>query len=306
MKKFCATLVCIFLIAIALDIFNGLILNKLISQSKGGEIYRMNKIMNKTNEDILIFGSSRALFHYNPDVIIDSLHMSCYNCGLRGQGIICFYGIYKSIEKRYSPKMIIYDFFPEYDLETTNNDIYISPLLAYYNEPEIKAIVNSVDPLNKVKMLSSSYKYNSKILMILNSAFLQRDNPNDNGFVRCQGYSDSTLKREPSELETGKTNIDSLKVYYLKKLITDTRGKSNLIFVISPHYASDYNKYDDYIEIFKSICKAYNIQVIDHYDDTSFHKAAFFSDPVHLNENGARVFSHVITSELKHYYRTQE
>jgi hypothetical protein len=181
--------------------------------------------------------------------------------------------------------------------------IYISPLLTYYNEPEIKEIVNSVDPLSRVKMLSSSYKYNSKTLMILNSAFLQIDDPNDNGFVRCQGYSDSTLKREPAAIDTKKNNIDTLKVYYLKKLIIDTRGKSKLIFVISPHFASNDNNYDKSIEIFKRICTAYDIPVIDHYDDASFHKATFFSDPVHLNENGANAFSHVIASELKHYYR---
>ena len=53
---------------------------------------RDNYICDKSVDDILIFGSSRAVHHYNSSMIEDSLGMSCYNCGDDGNGIILSYG----------------------------------------------------------------------------------------------------------------------------------------------------------------------------------------------------------------------
>ena len=60
-----------------------------------------------TNEDILIFGSSRALHHYNPEIIEDSLGMTCYNVGSGGQNIYFHLALLESTLERYTPEIVI-------------------------------------------------------------------------------------------------------------------------------------------------------------------------------------------------------
>ncbi|MBP5367659.1 MAG: hypothetical protein J6Z01_04360 [Bacteroidales bacterium] len=48
-----------------------------------GEFSSWNDLYsNNINADLLIFGSSRAMNHFNPQIIEDSLHISTYNLGL--------------------------------------------------------------------------------------------------------------------------------------------------------------------------------------------------------------------------------
>lgn len=66
-----------------------------------------NFISDEVDANILIFGSSRAAHHYVPSILSDSLDMSCYNCGMDGNGIIYGYGKLKTITARYYPKIVI-------------------------------------------------------------------------------------------------------------------------------------------------------------------------------------------------------
>lgn len=72
-----------------------------------------------THEDILIFGSSRALHHYNPKIIEDSLGMSCYNVGSGGQNIYYHLALLEATLERYTPKIAI--------LELMSIDFEITP-----------------------------------------------------------------------------------------------------------------------------------------------------------------------------------
>ena len=89
-----------------------------------------NFISDEVDANILIFGSSRAAHHYVPSILSDSLDMSCYNCGLDGNGIIYGYGKLKTITARYYPKIVILDIQPTFDLFTNDNCKYLAPFAA--------------------------------------------------------------------------------------------------------------------------------------------------------------------------------
>ena len=118
-------------------------------------------ISNFCNDDILIFGSSRAQNNYNARMIEDSIGLTAFNCGESGFGIINSYGYLKMIIKRHHPKIIIYDVFPTFDFEQMDNHRFLRHLKTQYDEESIKSLFLRVDPLEKWRMLSLLYRYNS-------------------------------------------------------------------------------------------------------------------------------------------------
>ena len=101
MRKFLFKIALFFIIIAIIDVLSGKCFAYLVEHTKGGDNLRNNFICNSMNDDILIFGSSRALHHYNPAIISDSLHLSCYNCGQDGNGAILNEARYQLILKRY-------------------------------------------------------------------------------------------------------------------------------------------------------------------------------------------------------------
>ena len=163
MKKFLFKILLLSIIIFVTDKSIGCIFKFLQHHSKGGDTGTMEYIANNMNEDILIFGSSRAIHHYDPRIIADSLLESCYNCGRDGNGIIFSYGMYQLFKDRYTPKVIIYDIMDEYDLLKNDNEKYLDWLRYYYNKSEIDSIFITVNSNEKYKMISQMRRYNPKI-----------------------------------------------------------------------------------------------------------------------------------------------
>ena len=131
---------------IVIDCVIGTMFSTLLAKAKGGNNARNNYINDYTTQDILIFGSSRAIHHYHPTIISDSTDMTCYNCGQDGNGVILNYGRLLMIGKRYKPKMIIYDVQNTFDLTAgEDNHKYLAWLKAYYDHEGVDNIFDSVD-----------------------------------------------------------------------------------------------------------------------------------------------------------------
>ena len=88
MKKYIRNILLFFVAIVVIDLLFGVVCQYLNDHSKGGGIKSRYYVCKESNEDVLIFGSSRAKHHYVPDIIEDSLSMTCYNTGEDGNGII--------------------------------------------------------------------------------------------------------------------------------------------------------------------------------------------------------------------------
>ncbi len=240
MKKFLIKIILFVILFIFFDLGYGKLCMYLRTNTHGGQTYSDNYIVDSLNADILLFGSSRVHQQYDPQIIMDSLKMSCYNCGRSGMGIIYHYGRWRLITRRYYPKYIIYDVFPVLDMMMRDdNIIFVNPLRNWYGSVSaIDSIFYMVDETERFKMLFNTYRNHSEFMDLISD---YRDKYyNQYGFEVVNAQMTTNIRKVSEKLEY---KIDPLKLFYFEKFMQETSGKTIVICVASPRYK--YNQYGD-------------------------------------------------------------
>ena len=296
MKRFLIRLLTFISLMFILDRGLGLVNKYLQEHAKGGYVGHHNYILHQSYEDILIFGSSRAIHHYNPQIIKDSLGMSCYNCGQDGNGIVLFYGWWQLMKDRHVPKLIIYDVNPEFDLLEGDNNKYLGWLRGEYENNDVKHIFESVDPAEKYKMQSMMYRYNSKFLQNIIDYIHPFFQISQNGYLPLKGEMNKMKVKGRKDKDI--YVFDSYKLNCLNLLMQETKKRGvKLVFVVSPVWYGLNNKQ---LEPLVELCNNQLIPYYNYSNDTSYIKHdVYFKDGIHLNSHGADVFTQFLTSKIQ-------
>ncbi|WP_373726470.1 hypothetical protein [Bacteroides heparinolyticus] len=297
MRKFILRLMLFFIVLLIADRAIGVVMDYFVRHSVGGFGARHNYINDTMSKDILVFGSSRAIEHYNAHMMEDSLGMSCYNCGHSGYGIIFNYGQWLMISKRYHPKYIIYDVKEFFDLFIgKSNVLYLDLLRPYYGREGIKAIFDAVDKTEKYKMLCQMYKSNSRFLQIAADYFYPMRTIDSYGFRPVDKELD-VMQAEGSVKEPFvMPEIDSLKIGYLEQMI-NSLGPTKLIFVISPMWnGMDVRAQQPILDL----CEKYYLPLYNFANNPKYvRENQYFYDREHLNLRGANEFTKDLIKVLK-------
>lgn len=299
-SRFFGVLALLLLLAVCIDIAVGKVGSYLVQSSRGGNIGRHEYINRFADEELLIFGSSRAIHHYDPRILRDSLGLSSYNCGTDGCGVLLSYMQFSNIALRHKPKIIVYDMYGPYDfLQEPDLSKYLGWERVYYGHlsAEADSVFYDVNPAEKWKMLSQSYRYNSKILNLLSDYFAPRQGDIMGYRPEKQVISDEA--EPPAPWPT--TGLDGLKMKYLTKLAQRcSRMGIKLYICVSPYY---FESNDEQLPgAVRSILDEYGAVVLDHSADRDFiGKREYFSDTNHLNEAGATLYTSKIASEIRAY-----
>ena len=286
-----------FAILLVIDRVAGYTFSYMSEHSKGGYVGHHKYITDDVHEDILVFGSSRAIHHYNPQMLTDSLGLSCYNCGQDGNGILLFYGWWQIIKEHYKPQIIIYDITPSFDLQIgEDNHKYLGWLKELYGRADIREIFESVDKTEKYKMMSLMYRYNSKFHQIAADFIHPIYVVKANGFLPLQGEVDTMRIKRSSNVPQKKVMTDPLKIKYLKKFIDEANGVK-IVFAVSPMW---YGIAPEQLSVIRSICLQRGIPFLDFSNDAKYvHNNEYFKDGSHLNAKGADEFTRDFIKELK-------
>lgn len=253
--------------------------------------------MEKQTADVLILGSSRAMHHYDPDIIEDSLSMSCFNAGVDGQGILYHNAVLEVILNRYTPKIVILD-VNSYEL---NKSVKTYDLLGVLNpyvkrHPDLRKVVYLKSKFEKYKYISSVYPYNSLLArIVMGNLNVQTKDVSENGFTAQPGIWDGELERD----SFGIYELDCNKKAALISLVEHCKANDIQLYMV---YSPSYKKYlnvspsHKYIE---EICKRENIEFISFRNSASYMDNELFHDPDHLNDIGAAIFSKDLSHILK-------
>lgn len=297
MKRFVLKVFIFALLLGTIDVVIGLLFDHALSKATLTDFGRDNHITNIGTEDILIFGSSRAVHHYNAKMLKDSLGMDCYNCGEDGQGIILNYGRLLMEMERHQPKMVIYDVQPDYDIEENDNSKYLKWLKPHYDRKGIPDIVKSIDEKESWKLLSHLYRYNSEYILLLIALAHSNEEASDNGYFPLNGQMDTMKIDETRAASRTGIKTDSIKIRYLKKMIDELKG-CQLVFVVSPTWYG--NNSNDKLKEMETICKKRNITYLDFSNLPKYvHQNELFKDGMHLNSKGADEFTKDLIKKLR-------
>ena len=298
MKRFLLKVLLFFACVVVMDFAFGLCFSWLRSHAKGGSTANCEYIANRATNDIIILGSSRATHHYIPQIIEDSLGMSCYNCGEEGNGVVLAYGRLKMLTSRYKPKLVLYELTPGYDYGTKEpNDKYLGYLRAYYDKKGIREIFSDFDDdLFSLKMLSKMYQNTSRFLPdILDNVF---DRDNHKGFEPLMGQMKEPIT-QPAGQDGETMIIDSLKLSYVEKVI-DLCQKERIpvYFMISPRYGKKENDMSIY-EPALSLSEQHNVPIYNFVSCPSISEhIEYFQDEGHMNSKGAEAYTTLLVNNV--------
>lgn len=294
MKKFLIKLLLFISICIVADICVGSILENLRTNAISGANKKNTHVWETTNEDILIFGSSRAFDHYIPRIFEDSLNMSCYNCGEDESGIALFYSRWKSIKQRYIPKYIIYDVYVQ-DILTSGKSNYVTKMKPYYGKNDmVDSLLKKEDTNVNYKMLSKCYRYNSQLYDLLLDRFRSYDIL-DKGFYTMNNGTLKEGKYAPVKYDS--ISFDENRKRMFEEFIKEVKGQSKMIISISPIYkGTDEHLFSQIL----GLAKKYDVPVLNHVNDTAFTEhREYFANPTHMNTKGAEAYTNVIVKEFR-------
>lgn len=298
MKKYIIKIILFAIIIVITDVLWGYFFRYWFHNINSGYIGKANYISEQLDEDILIFGPSRAVFHYNPLIISDSLGMTCYNCGASGYGILASYGRLSIIKEHHQPKIIIVEASRDFDIIIEDNNKYLGLFKKDYERGNIAELFNDIDSTQKFKMLSQMYRYNSNFNhnpKTIFKPFQGKYKPDKLFGYLPQKVAFDSMKIDSSHMKSD-GEIDSLKLKYVERFIDLAQG-SQLFFVSSPIW---YGMSPEHLAPIKDICKRRNVPFIDFSNDPKYvHNNALFKDGKHLNDKGADEFTKDFIRKLR-------
>lgn len=267
-----------------------------------GSLYELTYLLDSIRSDIVVFGASTATHHFEPSSFENRLGMTFYNAGFNGTSIFHHYAFLQGTLRNHHPKVVILAANAG-DFKKSNlsyERLYL--LLPYYDShPFLRPIIELKSPLEKLKLLSRIYPYNSTIFttIIRNPVFADYNLKRKED---VQGYIPLNRNwRKPIEEEANNENyeIDTNKVKMFKSFIEECKQSSvNLYIVTSPRFVRE-KKEDASVRIMEKIASDSGVRLINLYKDSVFENhIEYFADKIHLNPTGATVVSNLTIDEI--------
>ncbi len=291
MKKYILRILLFFFIVAVADQLLGAGLMYMRRNAGSGSAREIEYTTRQCNEDVLVFGSSRAMHHYVPSIIEDSLGMTCFNCGKDGLGLYYNYGRWMLIREHHIPKVIVYDYCHfDHEVDSVPNNRFLTELRPYCGNPGVKELFNDVESMEKYKVASSLYRNNSKLLQLI-GGFVKREKMTD-GYRPLKGEIYYFYKIKP------KPDVDTLKYRYLEKFIQSVQHDGvKLIFMLSPYYDGVNASCPPEIQ---ELFRKYKVDFYDNENLEGFtNNKSLFRDMKHLNEKGAEKYTKIVVGEIR-------
>ncbi|MBP6870599.1 MAG: hypothetical protein KBC43_01210 [Bacteroidales bacterium] len=291
------------LLLFGLDRITGFCLARLYHTSNYYDYAKLRYTLDSTDQDILIFGSSRAVNQFDSRIISKKTGMSTYNCGFGGQGLQFSYIQMAETFKRYTPKIIILDISPNILLDPKSND-KLKILLPYFKKDTL--IYNALtgnDYKEKLKFISAIFPYNSTILYMLRK-FHEDFNDSLKGFIPIHRMLDTANLSVQIDKQFPGSVITEANFTHLDQIINLCKSNDvQLVVVICPIYRLNENLKKHTGHIKDHINQNFKeIQLMDYSQHPMFlHEEKLFSDNLHLNYEGAKMFSEVFSEELDYF-----
>ncbi|MHC1775964.1 MAG: hypothetical protein AB9834_11180 [Lentimicrobium sp.] len=310
MKKFLISILIFSLSLLVFAYLMDLFLSDRLRKSKNGEFGVWNDIYNgKVNDDLLIYGGSRAWVQFDPQIISDSLNISAYNIGINGHNFWLQY-LRHSVLLKYNekPKVIVHSV----DIMTLGKrpDLFNPEQFLPYmvDDPAMAKAISSYEGYSyldyKLPLLRYSGKWKALIFALKWTFSSQNSIPD-----RIKGYQgkdmtwNSDFEKAKEELNEFSMDLDSETVQLFEKYIQECRDMNiKLIFVNPPEYVEGQHfvkNRDEIIALFSKLGHENNIPFYDYSSDSMSFDKKYFYNSTHMNKLGAELFTKKLVMDFK-------
>lgn len=271
-------------------------------------------VAGQINADVIITGSSRALVHYDPRIIGDTLGLTAFNLGRNGSQTDLQLAVLKTyLEHNKKPALVIHnlDLFSF----TTTREIYDpAQYIPYLGEQAIYATVQRIHPHAWKWKYVPLYAYvveDVRFTWALGLARLAGFSPAEDhiqGFVpRTTPWTGDFEKFKASNPRGVTFAIEPQGVRDLTELIELCHtAKIPLLLVYSPVYhemcALEKNRAEVFSR-FQSLADRFQTPLWDYSDASISRDRNNFYNSQHLNATGAREFSLALATRLRREFR---
>jgi hypothetical protein len=276
-------------------LFNILFEKKIILSSDICGAYKVNRIITETHQDeIPIFGSSRAEEEYLPDMFGSNY----FNYGLNGTGanVLLFFLKEECKKRKNSPYLIV-----NFDLSGFVKPLGdISNYIYNSNCPQVKKLLGNNYKISfSIPFIKYYGQYESYLKYYLNNS------------VKYNTFTNKGAALEKAEMDPGRFSARITK-HFPTAFVQDTALESEFIrvmdenpqrffvFVVAPYYQPYFKNLKNMPQaekFLKYLREMKNVRVFD------FSKACYadslFGDALHLNYNGAVIFSGELNDSIK-------
>ncbi len=298
MKKLMVFIVTCMALVVLADFVFGAFCNWYVkNKSLPGDYESVDYLIKRSNDDVVILGSSIALNSLMPTIIEDSLGMSCYNGGANGQALPFYDSMIECLLTRYKPKMIILGMRPS-ELEGSGVGGRYNFLVPYYDKGYhmIDSCLESKDRYEPYLLKSNLYRYNTIWWRILLYHFITPGEPGEKGFV-AKGIPSvfPTLYDNEVNGNITKSRMDE----FINMAERCRKNGVKLVVYFPPQYYK-FNRNSTTIQFVEKYCQEHNIPCFDDSQNPDFlnHKEWFY-DNVHLNKDGAPIYTKIFMDNLR-------
>lgn len=310
MKTFClkailfSFITCISLILLDVVITKGLRLEKQSNLGVWNSIYE-----SKINSDIIINGSSRAVYHIDPLIVTKLLNKSSYNLGMDGQMFEIQYCRFKIFLEHNPPPKIVIQSVDCHTLCKTKGIYDYQQFLPFLQDSIMKNTLIELEGLSKNDFEIPMARYAGEFKLMSHALKLligQGDNSSDryNGFEAQNKIWNSDLaaakRLYPKKLEY---ILDKRVVKLFEKYIQYCKSNNiELILVYTPEYLEGQKfikNRRDIITLYEKIAAKYQIPFLNYSASKVSQNRNLFYNALHLNKYGAQLFSTELAMDLK-------
>ena len=285
------------LLVIAGDQVVGLYLEHLLRHQKKGDFHEMAYALRDVDEEVLIFGSSRAVRHYDPNIIDDSLELSTFNIGKVGNTLLYSDAVFSQVLTYHKPKMVVLDVSPiefaKSERERGEKSM-MNALLKYDHLPAIQDRLEDLSPKDVLlSKLFRTYKFNSALYTLLINDSGKSKLEESKGFEARKGakVNDHLVLEDNSDYQEDPEMVKTFHNF----LANAKKHNVELHVVISP---TTLKQTHTSVAKLKSITQEYGFDFIDLSFHPDFRNAALYYDKTHLNAAGAKKFSEMLGGKL--------
>ncbi|MCW3804131.1 hypothetical protein [Plebeiibacterium marinum] len=254
--------------------------------------------------DVAVYGSSRAWVHINPNQILDSTKLMCYNFGVDGQNFnIQFLRHKEYIERNRPPKMVILS-IDVFSLAKAKDLYGLNQFLPYMLwDWDIYQFTRSYNGFSFLDYVLPLVRYKGKSDLLLKLFSNNEDKVRTNGYLGMEEDWNEDFNIAKNKYENFEIQIDPELVDLLEEFIKELKRQNILLtFVYTPEYieGQDFVKNREHIfEIYNQLANKYDIPFIDYSNSFLSYNKSLFYNASHLNITGSTMFTQVLISDLK-------